>query len=84
MDSYSSALYAQGSLKLEQTCEYNLKAMCAQEKSTLNWPHLNLCTPSAEYCLSGRVVVSLLQAFTPLLQPLTVFLLTPLRAVHTI
>lgn len=45
MDSYSSALYAQGSLKLEQTCEYNLKAMCAQEKSTLNWPHLNLCAP---------------------------------------
>ena len=45
MDSYSSAHYAQGSLKFEQTCECNLKAMCAQEKSTFNWPRLNLCTP---------------------------------------
>lgn len=69
--SYSSALYAQGFLKLEQTCEYNLKAMCAQEKSTLNLTgHILISAhPSAEYCLSGRVVVSLLQAFTPLLRP---------------
>lgn len=84
--SYSSALYAQGFLKLEQTCEYNLKAMCAQEKSTLNLTgHILISAhPSAEYCLSGRVVVSLLQAFTPLLRPLTVFLLTFLCTVHTI
>ena len=55
-----------------------------KKKALLTGHILISAHPSAEYCLSGRVVVSLLQAFTPLLRPLTVFLLTFLCTVHTI
>ena len=40
-----------------------------KKKALLTGHILISAHPSAEYCLSGRVVVSLLQAFTPLLRP---------------
>ena len=81
MDSYSSVLYAQGSLKLEQTCGYNVQPknkVCTGKKTALTVS----AHPCSEYCSSGRVVVSLRskrfrasssRTFSPLPLPLPPF-----------